>query len=359
MLPRGPEIGGIENRDRTFAISERALELMNLYCDSASPQSYELWFTYVTALKPHLNEAVKAKLQVGTRIGESELHELHTAHFATDRLAAQADATGLGIIAEIDQITNVINVAAGSAARYDASLQEIASGLKGGDESASLRDMIDALVGATREVAVANRALETCLRDSRSEVAHLRETLEHVRTETLVDALTGISNRRHFEETLVSAVVSAAKADEPLSLVVIDIDHFKRFNDLYGHLTGDQVLKLVALSMRETLRPRAVLARFGGEEFAMILPGASLAEALADAEGVRRSVEARELLKRSTNESLGRITVSLGVASLLPSDSANSLLDRADACMYAAKRAGRNRVEARADELAFRVPDAA
>lgn len=332
---------------------------MDQYCESASPQSYELWFTYVTAIKPRLNEAVKTRLQTGAKIGESELHDLHTTHFATDRLAAQADATGLGIMAEIDQITTVIDVAAGSTARYDASLREIASGLKAGDESAGLRDMIDALVGATREVAAANRTLETCLRDSRNEVAHLRETLEHVRTETLVDALTGISNRRHFEETLVAAVSAAGKIDEPLSLVVIDIDHFKRFNDLYGHLTGDQVLKLVALSMRETLRPRAVLARFGGEEFAMILPGTSLPEAMAAAEEVRHSVESRELLKRSTNESLGRITVSLGVASLLPSDSANSLLDRADACMYAAKRGGRNRVVSRSEDLAFRVPDAA
>ncbi len=128
-----------------------------------------------------------------------------------------------------------------------------------------------------------------------------------------------------------------------MSLIILDIDFFKRFNDLYGHLTGDQVLRLVAIVMRESAGKQAQLARFGGEEFGIVLPGVERAAARQLAETVRASVMGRELVKRSTGESLGKITVSLGVAVLRPGDTPASLMERADLCMFAAKRAGRNR----------------
>ncbi len=140
------------------------------------------------------------------------------------------------------------------------------------------------------------------------------------------------------------AVDQAAVQGQPLCLVVLDIDHFKRFNDLYGHLTGDQVLRLVAMTMRENVESRTTLARFGGEEFGIILPDCERLAAREVAEKVRTSVMGRELVKRSTGESLGRITVSVGLAAYRRGDSAVSLLERADHCMFTAKRSGRNRV---------------
>jgi diguanylate cyclase len=333
----------MQSANRTFSIAGRANELMRAYSESASPHSYEIWFTYVLGVKPFLNEAVKNALKSGEKLTDEQIESLFDAHLSTSRLGAQAERAGTGMLTEIEQVVSMIDDALGSTTRYGASLQAISEDLAAPQERSGLRDILESLVTATREVASTNRTLEMRLRDSRGEIEGLREALERVRVETLMDPLTGISNRKHFEEMLISATMAARNDGTPLSLVVIDIDNFKRFNDVYGHLTGDQVLRLVSSAMHEQVQGQATLARFGGEEFAMILPGLARDEAFEVAEKVRRNVEARELMKRSTGESLGRITVSLGVALLGPDETATSLLDRADACMYRAKNEGRNR----------------
>ena len=140
------------------------------------------------------------------------------------------------------------------------------------------------------------------------------------------------------------AVQTALASGEPLSLLMFDIDHFKSFNDSYGHLTGDQVLRLVGMSLKQTIKGQDITARYGGEEFAVVLPNTALRQALTVADHIRRAVMAKELKKKSTGEILGRVTISVGVSMLKPGDDTDSLIERADACLYAAKRNGRNRV---------------
>jgi diguanylate cyclase len=125
---------------------------------------------------------------------------------------------------------------------------------------------------------------------------------------------------------------------------MFDIDHFKSFNDSYGHLTGDQVLRLVGMSLKQTIKGQDITARYGGEEFAVVLPNTALRQALTVADHIRRAIMAKELKKKSTGEILGRVTISVGVSILKSDDDTDSLIERADACLYAAKRNGRNRV---------------
>ena len=137
--------------------------------------------------------------------------------------------------------------------------------------------------------------------------------------------------------------------NEPLSLLMADIDHFKTFNDQYGHLTGDQVLRLVALAVKQNVKGRDVAARYGGEEFIVALPNTALQSAITVADHIRRAVMTKELMRRSNGERLGRVTISIGAAVLHPGDTAQLLIERADKCLYAAKRNGRNRVICEAD----------
>jgi diguanylate cyclase len=144
-------------------------------------------------------------------------------------------------------------------------------------------------------------------------------------------------------------MAEAKQKNEPLSLLMCDIDHFKKFNDTFGHLTGDQVLRLVASTVKQNVKGLDIAARYGGEEFVIALPNTSLQSANTVAEHIRRAVMTKELVKRSTGENLGRVTLSLGAAVLRAQDTAQMLIDRADKCLYAAKRNGRNRVICESD----------
>ncbi len=331
--------------DRSFLFGQRAMELMKAYRSSATPRSYAVWYTYVAGLNSQLIEAVKRLTAEHGTLADAHIDQLFETYLDGRKLSVETERASTGVLAEIEQIMEMLDAALGSTARYGASLQAFTQDLAApAVNRARVREIVSSLVVTTRDVAANNRTLEARMRESRNEIETLRETLEAVRVESLTDPLTGIGNRKHFEEMLHKAVDHAAVQGQPVCLVVLDIDHFKRFNDLYGHLTGDQVLRLVAMTMRESVEPRTTIARFGGEEFGIILPGSTRDEARAVAEKVRTSVMGRELVKRSTGESLGRITISVGLASYRRGDTAVSLLERADHCMFTAKRAGRNQV---------------
>jgi diguanylate cyclase len=194
-----------------------------------------------------------------------------------------------------------------------------------------------------------NQTLEERLKASKQEINQLQENLETMRSESLTDPLTALSNRKYFDESLEKAIANAASKGEPLSLMLTDIDHFKKFNDTFGHLTGDQVLRLVALAVKQNVKGQDVAARYGGEEFVIVLPSTALRQAVTVADHIRRAIMAKELMKRSTGEQLGRVTISIGVATFRKGDTAQNLIARADACLYAAKRNGRNRVMCETD----------
>ena len=332
-----------ENGDseRSFVIAQRALELMRAYGTSADPRAYEVWYTYVAGHKPALCDDIR-RITAARSLSEADVDALYDAHLAPYRLTQETEKAGTEMLAEIDQVMEMIDLALGSTTRYGRSLEALSNDLAGPVDRKRIRQVLESLVVATQDVTSTNQTLEARLKETRGEIEGLRETLEAVRVEAVTDPLTGIGNRKHFEEMLARSVELAAGERSPLALIVIDIDHFKRFNDSFGHLTGDQVLRLVSVTMREMVKTKATLARFGGEEFGVILPDTTLDTAAQAAERIRTGVMGRELFKRSTGESLGRVTISLGVAAFRREDTAITLLERADQCMFAAKRRGRN-----------------
>lgn len=340
-----------EDLERSFQIGKRALELMKTYGSSASPRSYEVWYTYVTGAKPAINDAIKRIAATGGGVRDADLDALFSEHLSETRFADEAEKTSATVISEIDSVMEMLEMALGSTAKYGESLEAFSNDLAVTIDKRRIRELVSSLVLATKDVASTNKTLEARLRETRGEIEVLRETLEAVRLESLTDPLTGIANRKHFEEMLVKSIDQAVLERAPLALIVIDIDHFKRFNDTFGHLTGDQVLRLVGMTMREQVKTRATLARFGGEEFGIILPDTTIETARGAAERVRTSVMSRELVKRSTGESLGKVTISVGVAGLRKGDTAVSLLERADQCMFTAKRTGRNQTVADVDPV--------
>jgi diguanylate cyclase (GGDEF)-like protein/PAS domain S-box-containing protein len=158
------------------------------------------------------------------------------------------------------------------------------------------------------------------------------------------DYLTGVANRRCFDDTLQTEWLRGIRDIKPVSLILIDVDHFKHYNDHFGHQGGDVCLKALAAAMvAACLRPIDLIARYGGEEFAAILPGTTVRGALTVAARIARSIEALNL-PHPGNDDVGRVSVSLGVATMVPDRSGEirDLVEAADRALYSAKRAGRN-----------------
>jgi diguanylate cyclase len=334
--------------ERTLAFAEVALGQIKALRQPAHPRNYEIWYTYATGYNSALNQSINEALARKGTLSAADLDQIYDNHLSSTRLTDRIDNVGAKVVDEIDQIMAMIEAVAGSTTNYSESLAVVSQKLGAADRD-GVRSIIESLVVATKDMEKTNNALEARLKASKHEIFQLQHNLEAVRNESLTDPLTTLANRKFFDLALDKAMAESAKTGEPLSLLMTDIDHFKKFNDTFGHLTGDQVLRLVAQAMKQNVKGQDVAARYGGEEFAVILPRTALNQALTVADHIRRSVMGKELMKRSTGEHLGRLTVSIGVATLRADDTAQSFIGRADAGLYAAKRNGRNRVICEAD----------
>jgi diguanylate cyclase len=329
---------------RALGYASSALELLKRALIPPYPQFYELLYTYATGVNPALNNRINEIFREGhvsADVAERLYNEFLRAQDTNARMSGVSERMSKRIVA----VHDAIDTAMTTASAYSASLQ-IASGDLGGVEqdAESLRGLAQSLLAETRRMQDANHKLELSLQASRDDIEALQRDLDDVRREALLDPLTKIYNRKAFDEGLARAVERSHETGEHLCLLLVDIDHFKRFNDTWGHQTGDQVLRLVAMTLKSNIKGKDIAARYGGEEFAAVLPDTDLEGAVILADNIRKAIQAKELLKRSTNEKLGRVTASFGVATFRATDTPSTLIERADRCLYAAKHAGRNKV---------------
>jgi diguanylate cyclase len=334
----------LDEHERTMAFAEVALGQIKSLRQTAVPRNYEIWYVYATGYNSELNKIINETLARNGKLTEADLEQIYETYLSQVKTTDRIDKVGARVIGEIDDVMRLISDALAMSASYDATLSGATQKLEGAHNRDHVKAIVETLVKSTREMHGTNKALEDRLSMSKSEIGNLQESLEAIRAESLTDPLTGLGNRKYFDRSIEAAVQGAVASGEPLSLLMFDIDHFKSFNDSYGHLTGDQVLRLVAMSLKQTIKGQDITARYGGEEFAVVLPNTALRQALTVADHIRRAVMSKELKKKSTGEILGRVTISVGVSMLKPGDDTDSLIERADACLYAAKRNGRNRV---------------
>lgn len=332
-----------------MAFAEVALGQIRSLKQTAIPRNYEIWYVYATGYNPPLNKIINETLARNGKLTEADLEQIYDTYLSHIKTTDRIDKVGARVIREIDDVMTVLSDALGMTGAYDTSLSGATAQLSSAESREQIKTIIEALLRSTGEMRETNKALEDRLTLSKNEISNLQQSLEAIRAESLTDPLTGLGNRKYFDRMIGMAVQSALASGEPLSLLLFDIDHFKSFNDSYGHLTGDQVLRLVGLSMKQTIKGQDITARYGGEEFAVLLPNTALRQALTVADHIRRAVMAKELKKKSTGEILGRVTISVGVSMLKQGDDTDALIERADACLYAAKRNGRNRVICEAD----------
>jgi diguanylate cyclase len=340
----------MSSRDAKYSmtIARLALDHIAALDLPADPPSFALWYAYAAAQHPQITQQINDLLAGGARLSVADVDRIYDEHLPPLALLPRIEKAGGELATEIDHIVDLVEAAVGDAAAYRAGLSDADRALGRPIDRDAIRKIVQTLVQSTSDMEQRNRALETALRVSKQVIDDLKDDVERVRNESLKDPLTSLSNRKHFEHMLARTIAALASSEEarPFSVLLIDIDHFKQFNDRHGHQIGDDVLRLIAQSLREAVRGQDLAARYGGEEFTVLLPDTELGGAKAVAEHIRAAISRKVLRKRSTGETLGRVSVSIGAAQYQEDEAADSLIHRVDRLLYAAKQAGRNTVRA-------------
>jgi diguanylate cyclase len=332
---------------RNFALE--ALEQMLRRSIRATPENFAVWYGFAAGSPPALRRAIEILISNHQEFSPEVLADLYERFYGgmkhTERirsLAQQIEQAMTGVLGTLGH--------AGEGVRhYGETLGHTARDLLSESPIESVRSIIMQVMDETRDMIERSNLLERQLTQTTEEIGELRKQVEDASREAQTDALTGIGNRKSFDLRLKHCMQEAMEQGSELTLLLMDIDHFKNFNDTYGHQFGDLVLKLVAKTMVEGIKGRDQAARYGGEEFAILLPNTSLDDAAIVAEHLRETIGRKAIINRDTRQNLGAVTISVGVSAYRLGEPPYVFIERADAALYRAKQSGRNRVMTEAE----------
>lgn len=311
-----------------------------------TPTNYSVWHSHISGENPGLSRSIQELVARAIPITDEMLSDFWRRFCAPAMDPSVVTDAGERLGRVMASIAESISGAGAATSGFTDALarfgDEIVAAVRMPDMAAVMREATRRMLVETKRMVEGARGLDGDLRGASREVQDLRNDLEEARRQAMSDPLTSVANRKAFDERLAREMAAASASGSDLALLLLDIDHFKRFNDSFGHVIGDEALKLVAQTLVAGVKGRDMVARYGGEEFAVILPATSIAHALGLANGLGAAVKGRRMLLKSTGRDLGRITVSLGVARYRPGESASDLVRRADAALYAAKNRGRD-----------------
>ncbi len=328
-----------DSAERCSEFLRLAVPLMSRQIAGVHPVSYAVWYEYVSGRCAPLNQQIDALQRPLT---DQLTFDLYCQYIRTPSEEA-ADRANATLQTAIEDVSSHTRKSEDSATSYSAQLQHFSDSLNQLVNNSDLPANVSRMMSHTTEVLLAMSSLTLALSNTRKELDGLREELHHKREQAMNDALTGIRNRRGFDEALEGLLRTSGGEGGRFSLLLVDVDHFKRFNDNYGHLVGDKVLRLVAHILRDCVRGADTVSRIGGEEFAVLLPNTELSGAKRVGEILRANIS-RAQVQIGSGTKVDRVTASIGVGSWQPGEPLERLLERTDAALYRAKSSGRDRV---------------
>jgi diguanylate cyclase len=327
--------------EQTLSVLRQALPLMSQHNLPFTPRNYFVWYKFISSGDEELTRVIDGRIEAGAPFSEEVNEDLYR------KFCAEKDENELRKVREDLQqvlltIYKEVTELTGQTEEYEKFVSKSVNMLSGDAPIQEIRDAIGEIVDKTRVLGTFGKTIRQKLNETTEALKIIKKDLEQARTEATTDFLTGVANRMSFDSALAEHTNETALNGHPLSLMLIDIDRFKKFNDQYGHLIGDEVLKFMANKIKEKVRGGDLQARFGGEEFAVILPQTPIEGARIVAEGIRNFFSTSSLKAKGTSKRLGEITVSIGVASFQPGESPETLVQRTDQMLYMAKKNGRN-----------------
>ena len=319
-----------------------ALPLMSKQAAALHPVSYAVWYDYVSGGNAALRSELDHHITAGQPLDEATTQAIYRRHIA-EMNEDTARRVGEGFQQVLADISHTTSEAGQQANLFGDALEQWREGL-----AATLPDLgfdlgAESLIRDSRRLQEAIGTLGCRLEESRQEIERLKAEVCRAREDALRDGLTGLMNRRGFDLSL-SATLDGGHPGQGPSLLMADIDHFKAINDRFGHLFGDKVIRAIGLVLKDNVKGRDVATRYGGEEFAILLPDTPLEGARALAEKLRGTIAGSRIRRTDNNALLESVTVSVGVACYKPGEPAEDFVRRADLALYASKRGGRNRV---------------
>ena len=333
---------GVNESAETLRI---VLPLMTRYRIPASPENYTIWFHYVADDIPGLNPYIDNLLEQKSPF-TAEVNEHIYKQFLSEHDLQKAERVSKSLASALTETTSALRHTGSEADHY----QNVLSSFdKSCGSAQSLTDVFDLLSSVLKETQSMQQSMKRLQQDfivKSDDLDKLKQELEQVRKQASTDALTGLHNRMTFFNSLEAVDTESDPLSNPYCVVMIDIDNFKRVNDTFGHLVGDKVIRFVADSLRQSIKGRDCAARYGGEEYALMLPDTHLGNAVILCNKIREHIAKTNLVRSGTKESLGQITISAGIAQKRSGEGRMDLLARADKALYLSKERGRNRVTA-------------
>lgn len=335
-----------KEKSRAQEVAQQVNERLRRDDLSPVPEIYQLWFTYYTRSKPEIVRALDLLLEIKRKLTDQECLEIYERYLGDLKNEETVRRAGEQIQSTISEVSGMVKDVQHAASDYNQSLADVSVQISSAKTAGEIETAIQSATSKTKSMIEQNQKLEAELAHTTQLMAELKRDLEFVRREAMTDSLTGLANRKSFDEEIRLLIGDAHQSRKLFTLLMVDIDHFKSFNDNFGHQVGDQVLRLVARTLRDGLKGRDFAARYGGEEFAILLPETSLQSALAVGNSLRQAIAMKDVINRTSGDILGRITMSVGVAEYAYEQDPEDVIERADAALYIAKHNGRNQVVA-------------
>lgn len=325
-------------------MARRAMRFMAQQSVPPIPENFAVWYAYATGASAGLKRTIDVLITNKQKFHSATSAELHA--LLTDKPDTDQDLSER-LSAIIGTAQQLLSEALHDSGQQISSIKGVTDGVRADDSRILLQRLVEELSAA------ASRAsrLECNLAKTSSDLKEIQTSFEAAEKRAKTDSLTGLPNRRGLDEFFRSRQIVAMERGEPLSVLILDVDFFKHFNDQFGHGVGDQVLRLIANATSGAIGSKGMAARFGGEEIVVVLPRTDLSTAVGTAECIRKSISECRITRRSTGEVLPSVTVSVGAAQFRLGESMSELLDRCDQALCQAKRTGRDRVVSEQDSM--------